>query len=71
MNDILGIKVYKPMEAKSILGVGKNTMYDLINNREIGFTLVAGKARLTEQHIKSYLAKNEVKSERPRLYPKN
>ena len=71
MNDILGVKVYKPLEVKSMLGVGKNTIYKLMNNGEIDFTLVAGKARFTEQHIKSYLVKNEVKCGRPRLYPKN
>lgn len=71
MTDALGIKLYKPLEVKNLLGIGKNKIYELIKNGEIGYTLVAGKPRLTEQHIKSYLAKNEVKPERPKLYPDN
>jgi len=70
MIDVLGTKTYKPQEAAKILGIGKNNIYTLINNGDIDHTFIAGHPRITEHHIKSYLAKNEIKAEKPRLYSK-
>jgi hypothetical protein len=64
------INRYTPMKAKDILGVGKNTMYDLINNKEIDHIEYAGKTYITDEHIKDFWERNTVRHTTPKLYPK-
>ena len=70
MTDIFGIKIYTLKEGAKILAIGKNKIYEMINNGEIEHVAKAGRKCLTEQIIKNYIARNTVSTGRPNLYPK-
>ena len=70
MEDVLGVKLFTPKEAKELLGVGRNTIYELINQCKIEYINLAGKYKITEKGIKDFLMKNTVSPERPALYPR-
>lgn len=71
MNDILGTKLFSPIEAKELLGIGKNKIYELINAGEITYIEFAGKFKITEEAIRQFLERNTKRPTRPNLYTKD
>ena len=70
MEDVLGIKLFTPKEAKELLGIGRNKIYELINQCKIEYINLAGKYMITDKGIKNFLVENTVSPERPALHPR-
>jgi len=70
MNDVLGVKLFSPMEATKIMGIGKNKIYELINNNKIEYVNFAGKYRISEKGIQGYLEQNTKKLDNSVVFSK-
>lgn len=70
MTEVCGIKMYKPMELREMLGVGRNKIYELLNDGAIEYVDLMGKRMITEEQIRRAISKLTVKASAPTLYPK-
>lgn len=71
MNEVLGVKLFSPEEARKLLGIGKNMIYEFIRRGVIEHVEYAGKFHITDVAIKQFLEKHTVRSKRPQLYTKH
>ena len=70
MIELCGIKMYSPKELKEMTGLGKNKIYELLNDGSIEHINWHGKIMITHQQIMEAMARLTVRRPSPRLYSK-
>jgi len=70
MIELCGIKMYSLKELKEMTGLGKNKIYELINDGSIEHVDWHGKKMVTHQQIMEGMERLTVRKPSPRLYSK-
>ena len=70
MIELCGIKMYSPKELKEMTGLGKNKVYELLNDGSIEHVDWHGKIMVTDQQIMEGMERLTVRKSSPRLYSK-
>ena len=69
MIDEFGIELYEPLEVAKKLGLGKNTIYNLLKSGEMGYIILGTKEkRITKDQIKDFIARRTVSKNSIKLY---
>ena len=64
-----GIELYEPLEVAKKLGLGKNTIYNLLKSGEMGYIIWGTKEkRITKDQIKDFIARRTVSKNSIKLY---
>lgn len=50
---------YNLQEASKKLGISRHTLRDIINNNEIGYTIIGKRKKFTDKDIEDYKTKNK------------
>jgi hypothetical protein len=70
MIELCGIKMYSPKELKEMTGLGKNKIYELLNDGSIEHVNWNGKIMITDRQIMEGVERKTVRRPSPRLYSK-
>jgi hypothetical protein len=70
MIELCGIKMYSPKELKEMTGLGKNKIYELLNDGSIEHVNWNGKIMITDRQIMEGVERKTVRRPSSRLYSK-
>jgi len=70
MVNACGIIMNTAEEARKKIGVGKNKIYELMNDGSLEHIDIGGRKRITDQQIRDFISRATVRRETPNLYAK-